>query len=184
MRRPLAAAALLAAALLAGCSTDTSGTGSPATGPSAAAPAPGGSAAPGASAGAASGAPAAGASAAAGARGDAALAGNTQAICTQAARTGIDFAATFAENVKLQIEAAAAGEPGAVQQAEQKATRDVQNYSYALKDMSELAADPALKKALADMGERVTALKGDVSKIDEKDLAGLRARLDEACGTK
>ncbi len=184
MRRPLAAAALLTAALLTGCSTDTSGAGSPAAGPSAAAPAPGGSAAPGASAGAASGAPAAGASAAAGAEGDAALSGNTAAICAQAAKTGIDFAGTFAQNVKLQVEAASGGEPGAVQQAEQKATRDVQNYSYALKDMSELAADPTLKKTLADMSKQVNGLKGDISKIEEKDMAGLRARLDEACGTK
>jgi hypothetical protein len=71
-----------------------------------------------------------------------------------------------------------------VQQAEQKAARDVQNYSYALRDMSELAADPTLKKTLAAMGKQAAALKGDISKIDEKDVAGLRARLDEACGTK
>lgn len=183
MRRPFAAALTAAAlaAVLTGCSTDRSGD-------PAAAPAPGvssGAAAPASSAaGGSSGAPAAGASAAAGAKGDAALAGNTAAICAQAAKTGIDFAATFAGNVKLQIEAASADEPGAVQQAEQKATRDVQNYSYALRDMSELAADPALKKALAAMSKQVAALKGDISKIEEKDMAGLRTTLDEACGTK
>ena len=115
--------------------------------------------------------------------GDAALSGDTRAICEQAARTGADFAATFAANVKLQIEAASSGEPGAVQQAEQKATHDVQNYSYALTDMAKLAADPALKKALNEMGERVTGLEGDVAAIDEKELAGLRTTLDEACGT-
>lgn len=187
MRRPFAAALTAAAlaALLTGCSTDRSGD----TG---AAPAPGtsaGAAAAPSAAGAASGAPdggapAAGASAAAGAEGDAALSGNTAAICAQAAKTGIDFAATFAGNVKLQIDAASAGEPAAVQQAEQKATRDVQNYAYALRDMSELAADAKLKKALADMSKQVEAFKGDISKIEEKDMAGLRAKLDEACGTK
>jgi len=44
--------------------------------------------------------------------------------------------------------------------------------------------DPALKKALAAMSRRVTALNGDVSKIDDRELAGLRTTLDEACGTK
>ena len=184
MRRPSAAAliAAAAAALLTGCSTDRSDAGAaPAAGTSApaatVAPAP-------SAAGGGSGAPAAGASAAAGAEGDAALSGNTAAICAQAAKTGIDFAGTFAENVKLQIEAASGGEPAAVQQAEQKAARDVQNYSYALRDMSGLAADPALKKALADMSKEAAALKGDLSAIDEKDVAGLRATLDEVCGTK
>ena len=181
MRRPFAAALTAAAlaALLTGCSTDRSGDAEAAPAPAA----PGGTtSAP--AAGAASGAPAAGASAAAGAKGDAALSGNTAAICAQAAKTGIDFAGTFAENVKLQIEAASGGEPAAVQQAEQKAARDVQNYSYALRDMSGLAADPALKKALADMSKEAAALKGDLSAIDEKDVAGLRATLDEVCGTK
>ncbi len=179
MRRPLAAAltaaALTGALLAAGCSTDRSTSGAAGT------PAP----APPAGAGGATGASAAG-GASQGARpdGDAALSGNTGAICDQAAKTGVEFAATFAENVKLQIEAAAAKEPGALQKAERKAARDVQNYSYALNDMSKLAADPALKAALADMGKQVTALKGDVTKIDEKQLAGLRARLDEACGSK
>ncbi len=176
MRRPPAAATLTAAVvavLLTGCSTDEPGAGVAGT----AAPAP----APSATAGSTGGGPAAGSSA--GAAGDAALSGNTRAICAQAARTGVDFAATFAANVKLQIEAASSGEPGAVRRAEQKAARDVQNYSYALTDMAKLAADPAVKKALGEMGERVTALKGDVTAIDEKELAGLRATLDEACGT-
>ncbi len=184
MRRPLAAATLLTAAtavLLAGCSPDRPGSGAAGT----AAPAPAPSvAAVGPAGGSTGGAPAAGSSADAGAQGDAALSGNTGAICAQAAKTGVDFAATFAANVKLQIEAASAGEPGAVQRAEEKAARDVRNYSYALKDMAKLAADPALKKALNRMGDRVTALKGDVSTIDETELTGLRATLDEACGTK
>jgi hypothetical protein len=71
-----------------------------------------------------------------------------------------------------------------VQHAERKATRDVQNYSSALTDMAKLAADPALKQALTDMGTRVTTLSGDVSKIDDRQLSGLRATLDEACGSK
>ena len=80
--------------------------------------------------------------------GDAALSGNTKAICNQAGKT----------------------------------TRDVENYSFALNDMSKLAADPTLKQALADMGRQVTALKGDVRKIDDKKLDKLRSTLDKACG--
>jgi hypothetical protein len=176
MRRPLAAAALLAALLAAGCTTDRSTTGGAAATPAAE---------PTATGGGSTSAPAAGAaSAGAPPDGDAALSGNTGAICDQAAKTGADFAATFAANVKLQIEAASAREPGALQEVERKAARDVQNYSFALNDMSKLAADPALKKALADMGKQVTALNGDVRKIDEKQLAALRTRLDEVCGSK
>jgi hypothetical protein len=48
--------------------------------------------------------------------------------------------------------------------------------------MSKLAADPAVKKALSTMGAQVTALKGDVTKLDEKKLTELHAVLDKACG--
>jgi hypothetical protein len=77
MRFRLAAGALTAVLLLgAGCSAggDT-----------------GGGVAPSAAGNAGTGLPAAGPSA-----GDAALAGNTDAICDQAAKTGGEFAATFA----------------------------------------------------------------------------------------
>ncbi|WP_433793831.1 hypothetical protein [Actinoplanes sp. CA-252034] len=48
--------------------------------------------------------------------------------------------------------------------------------------MSKLAADPTVKKALSAMGAQVTALKGDVTKLNEKKLADLHAVLDKACG--
>jgi hypothetical protein len=114
--------------------------------------------------------------------GDAALKGNTAAICNQAAKTSGDFAATFAQNLKLQIDAASAKDAAAAQKAEQKAVRDVQNYAYALTDMSKLAADQAVAKALGDMGKQVGTFKADISAIDEEKLAGLRATLDKACG--
>nr|BFE75905.1 hypothetical protein GCM10020092_092060 [Actinoplanes digitatis] len=66
--------------------------------------------------------------------------------------------------------------------AKQKTARDVENYSFALKDMSKLAADPKLKAALADMGSQVTALKGDVRKVDSEQLTKLQKTLDKACG--
>ncbi|HET6531767.1 MAG TPA: hypothetical protein VFH03_14320 [Actinoplanes sp.] len=174
MRRPPAAAALTVLVLLAGCSTTSDRTATP--GPAAApAPAPSGSVAPrpGASGG--------GTGDASGG-GDARLSGNTAAICNQAAKTGADFAKTFAANLELQIDAASASDPAAAQQAEQKSTRDVQNYSYALNDLSKLAADPAVKKALADMSKQVNALKGDLRKLDGAKLGSLRSTLDEACG--
>jgi len=161
--------------LAAGCSTDKSGT-EPTAAP---APAPAGGA-PAASAPAADASGAARSGAAEG--GDAALRNNTEAICDQAAKTSGDFAATFAQNLKLQIDAASAKDPVAAQKVEQKAMRDVQNYSYALTDMSKLAADQAVAKALSDMGKQVGAFKADISSIDEKKLADLRATLDKACG--
>jgi hypothetical protein len=48
--------------------------------------------------------------------------------------------------------------------------------------MSKLAADPALKAALADMGKQVKALKGDVRKLDTAQLTKLQETLDKACG--
>jgi hypothetical protein len=115
--------------------------------------------------------------------GDAALAGNTRAICDQARKTSGNFAATFAQDLKLLIDAASADDPALVAKAEEKTRRDVQNYSFALKDMSQLAADPTVKKALADMGKQVTALQGDVRRIDDRRLAALSGTLDRACGT-
>ncbi|MEU7905138.1 hypothetical protein [Actinoplanes sp. NPDC049118] len=133
---------------------------------------------------AAASAPAAGASAGAALPGeaDAALSGNTAAICQQAAKTGGDAAKNFAQDLKLLIDAESSQDKDLVLKAKQKTARDVENYSFALKDMSKLAADAKLKAALADMGSQVTALKGDVRKINAERLAKLQATLDKACG--
>jgi hypothetical protein len=114
--------------------------------------------------------------------GDAALAGNTQAICNQAAKTGGQFGSMFAQDLKLLIDAESAKDQLLSGKVKQKTARDVENYSFALNDLSKLAADPTVKQALADMSKQVTALKGDVRKIDDKKLDSLRATLDKACG--
>jgi hypothetical protein len=174
MRRLLCVTAVAGALLLiaAGCSSDKSGddtTAAPTPAASgAAAPIPGGTPV---SAGA--GSPGAG---------DAALSGNTAAICDQAAKTGGDAAAHFVQDLKLLIDAESARDDNLVAKAKEKTTRDVENYSDALIDMSKLASDPALKAALADMGKQVTALKDDVRRLDAEQLAKLQATLDKACG--
>ena len=173
MRRLMAAAAVTAALLVAGCSTDKTATADSA----AAAPTP----AAGSSAGAATGA-SAGAKGASGGAGDAALSGNTKAICDQAAKTGGNAGATFAQDLKLLIDAESSKDKAAVTAAKQKTTRDVENYSYALQDMSKLTDDAALKKALASMSASVGKLKGDVRKIDAEELGRLQGTLDKACG--
>lgn len=158
----------------AGCSTDKT--------PSAAATAQTGATAPsGPSAAAGSGSRPGGDVAAQNA-GDAKLAGNTAAICNQAARTSGQFGAVFAQDLKLLIDAESATDKGQSGKVRQKTTTDVASYSFALNDMSKLAADPAVKQALADMSKQVTALQGDVRKIDDKKLDKLRATLDKACG--
>jgi hypothetical protein len=178
MRRLMAAAAVTAALLLTGCSTDKT-----AAGDASAAPTPAGTAAP-----AVTGAP--GATSATGtartdgdkAKGDAALSGNTAALCSQAVRTGGQAAAAFAQDLKLLIDAESARNKAAVAEAKAKTTRDVENYEYALKDMSKLAADPAVKQALAEMSASVDRLKGDVRKIDADELGRLQGTLGKACG--
>jgi hypothetical protein len=112
---------------------------------------------------------------------DTALSEDTEAICAQAGRTSTDFGKTFAEDYQLLIKAAAESEESKAR-AQEKVTRDLDNFSFALLDMSELAADPGVKKALSAMGGQVKALKGDVSKVDEKKLTELHAMLDTACG--
>ena len=134
------------------------------------------------SAPAAASGPAASAGAALPGEADAALSGNTEAICQQAAKTGGDAARNFALDLKLLIDAESSQNKDLVIKAKQKTTRDVENYSFALKDMSKLAADAKLKTALADMGSQVTALKGDVRKVDSARLNKLQATLDKACG--
>jgi len=179
MRRNLAATAMLGALLgLAGCSDQAASSGAVAT------PAPGTGAASATGA-----APAAAATAvttapvdpSVAASADAALTGNTKAICAQAARAGTAFGQTFIADLRLQIDAASKGaQPRS--QAEQKIARDVQNYSYALADMAGLTTDPALKKALRSMSAQVTALKGDITKINADKMSTLTATLDRACG--
>jgi len=114
--------------------------------------------------------------------GDAALSGNTPAICNQAAKTGGQFGSMFAQDRKLLVDAEAAKDQDLAGKVQQKATRDVENYAFALSDMSKLAADPVVKQTLAGLSTQVTALKGDVHKIDDKKLADLRATLGKACG--
>jgi hypothetical protein len=175
MRRLLCATALSGTLLLlgSGCSSDEPD-GTPAAAPPPAASA----AAPATSGGATTtSAPAAGKGS-----GDAALSGNSEAICQQAAKTGGDAAKNFAQDLKLLIDAESAKDADQVAKAKAKTTRDVENYSFALTDMSKLAADPALKAALADMGKQVTALRGDVRKLDTAQLTKLRETLDQACG--
>ena len=117
------------------------------------------------------------------ATGDAALSGDTAAICAQALKTGGDFAKTFADDIELQINAAAANDPAAIRQAEQKTARDVRNYAFALRDLSQLVDDAEVKKALAEMGRQVDTLAGDVGELDVAKLTGLRTALDKACAT-
>ena len=180
MRRLLCATALSGTVLLlgSGCSSDEPGTtAAPPPAASAAAPATSGGATSGG--GTASAPPAKGG---AGDAGDAALSGNNDAICQQAAKTGGAAAKNFAEDRKLLVDAESAKDADQVAKAKAKTSRDVENYSYALTDMGKLAADPALKSALADMGKQVKALKGDVRKIDAAQLTKLRETLDKACG--
>ncbi|BCJ51606.1 hypothetical protein Asp14428_30810 [Actinoplanes sp. NBRC 14428] len=180
MRRLLCATALSGALVLLGaCSSDEpagpGATAAPDAGRSLPAiPAPGASA----------GATGSGSSGASGAKGgDAALKGNTAAICAQAAKTGGDAGKNFAQDLKLLIDAESAQDKDAVAKAKAKTDRDVENYSFALTDMSKLASDPELKAALAAMGKKVAALKGDVRKLDAEKLEGLQETLAKACGT-
>ena len=112
---------------------------------------------------------------------DAALSGNTKAICDQAARTSASFGKTFVADLKLQTDAAAKGGE-AKAEVTRKITRDVQSYSYALAEMAKLTDDKTLKSTLTGMSKEVTALKGDIKKIDADKMSDLTADLDKACG--
>jgi len=112
---------------------------------------------------------------------DAALSGNTKAICDQATRTGASFGQTFINDLKLQIDAAGKTAQARAE-AKQKIEQDVSNYSYALADMAKLAHNAPLKSALARMSKQVTALKGDVTKINATKMSAVTATLDKACG--
>ncbi|GAA1607050.1 hypothetical protein [Actinoplanes couchii] len=110
---------------------------------------------------------------------DAGLSADTEAICAQAGRSADGFEKTLAEDRELLAQVA--GESAeAKARAKEKAARDVANFSYALLDMSELAGDPGLKKALAAMGAEVKGL--DIAGLGGKRLQSLRSTLDKACG--
>ncbi|MEV7625412.1 hypothetical protein [Actinoplanes sp. NPDC089786] len=110
--------------------------------------------------------------------GDAALSKDTKAICTQADKVTAQFGATFTRDLKVLT-----GATDAVKaEVEQKTKRDVQNFSFVLKDLSTLAGDAGLKKALGEMSTEVKALNGDVRKLDADKLGELSGTLDKACG--
>jgi hypothetical protein len=108
---------------------------------------------------------------------DAALSQDTRAICAQADRTSESFGNTLIADLKLQLDA-----KGKNPAAQQKLTQDVANYSYALGDMSKLAADPTLKTTLKQMSDQVTGFSGDLSKLNATKLSELSDTLDRACG--
>lgn len=154
---------------IAACSSSGGGDEAPPTAP-ATIPAPGASS------------PSAAPSAATGAKGDAGLSKDTKAICAQADRLTSQFSATFTQDLKQLIDASTAENPKLKAEVETKTKRDVQNFSFALKDLSRLAGDPDVKKALGEMGKEVTALNGDVRKLDADKLGELSGTLDKACG--
>jgi hypothetical protein len=132
------------------------------------------------SAAASAAAPSPGRSGAAG--GDAALSKDTKAICAQAERLTTQFGATFAQDLKQLIDSTTAENKAMRAEVEQKTQRDVQSFSFALGDLSRLASDADVKKALAGMSKEVTALNGDVKKLDADRLGELGDKLDKACG--
>ncbi|WP_127504814.1 hypothetical protein [Actinoplanes solisilvae] len=112
---------------------------------------------------------------------DAALAGDTKAICAQAERATTSFGETYIADLKLKIDAAAEGAEAA-RRADEKISRDVRNFSFALADMAGLTTDPALKKALTEMSTQVKAFGGDITKINAEKMSAISGRLDKACG--
>jgi hypothetical protein len=116
--------------------------------------------------------------------GDTALAGNTLAICNQVQKMTGQFASMWGQDRKLLEDAKnAKDQPDLVSKVQEKSTRDVDNYAFALTDMSKLVADAKVKQALADTSKQVTALRGDVQKIDQGKLDGWSAGLRKACVT-
>ena len=164
MRRLIAAAAVSGVLLVSGCSSDAKTT---AGADAAATPAVGASA---------------GAAGVQDAAADAALSGNTAAICLQAQKTGGNAASNFAQDLKLLIDAESAKDKAAAEAAKSKTSRDMSNYSSALKDMSAQVSDTTVKKTLAGMAASVDGLKGDVRKLDEAELGKLQTTLSKACG--
>jgi hypothetical protein len=113
--------------------------------------------------------------------GDKALAGNTPAICSQAAKTSGDAAARLAQNLKSEADAASSKDKLLVEKAQQQTQRDVQNWGSALTDLSGLVADATVKKALGAMGKEITQLKGDAKKLDAAKITSLQKTLTDAC---
>lgn len=184
MRRLLTATALSGALLLGACSSESPSAAPPAGGV-VPAPAPGG-ASPGgppsggaSSGGSSSGAAASGGAAAAGG----ALGNDTRAFCDQASRVGAEAGRTFATDLRLLTDAETAEDAAVAAKAREKTTRDVQNYASALLDMAGLANDARLKEALSQMAKQVSAIEGDVRKMDADKLAGLQAGLTAVCGS-
>jgi hypothetical protein len=173
MRRIAALLIVPFLAVAAGCTVDDT----PATGTGTGAPTP----AVGGASAAAPGATPASVDPSVAAAGDKALAGNTKAICDQAARAGTSFGETFIADLKLQIDAAHQG-AAAKSQAQEKIDRDVSSYSSALAGMAKLSGDATLKATLTDMSKQVNALKGDITKINPEQISAITARLDHACG--
>jgi hypothetical protein len=170
MRRLWATAASGAVLLLsAGCSTDPPVTGSPTPAP----PASVAVGVPGASAGASAGVPD---------PGDVALAGNTAAICEQATKVTAQAVRQYTQNKKNLTDAATAKDADLVAKAKAQAERDVQNWSFALKDLSGLVADTTVKKALAEVSTQITKFDADIQKISSKSFASVQAKVAKACG--
>ncbi|MFI5938583.1 hypothetical protein [Actinoplanes sp. NPDC051494] len=177
MRRLLCVTALL---LLSACSSPSEDAAAPTAAPSQAQAAPAASTAPTAPGSSSASAAAPDAPAASG---DAALKNDTDAICTQASKTSAAAGKTFAADIKLLIEAESGKDAASIGQAQGKTARDVDNFSFALVDMANLASDPELKTVLSEMAKEVASLKGDVRKLDAEKLAGLQESLAKVCGT-
>jgi hypothetical protein len=186
MRRLLVAAASGAVLLLgAGCSTDKSGDAAPAPGLTATArpAAPtvtGGSGAPGA-------APAttdAGGKAVS--PGDAALAANTDAICKQATTVSSESVAAFASESKQLAAAKKAADPVAAQRTTAQVQRRLQSWSYALRSLSELTSDAALKKSFGTLGGKVEKLSQakDPATVKQSELRAVRDDVAKACSAR
>ncbi len=114
---------------------------------------------------------------------DTALRDDTRAICDQAERVGADAGRNFVADLKLLADAESAEDAAAATKAREKTTRDVQNYASALLDMAGLANDAGLKEALSQMAKEVSAIEGDVRKMDADKLAALQGELTAVCGS-
>ena len=171
------AAALIALPLLAACSANADPNGGGVAPTAIAGPTPVTSVSPPAPGGAVP----TGVDPSVAAKADAALSGNTKAICAQADRVSTSFGETFIADLKVKIDSASQG-TAAKAAAEDKIARDVQNFSVALAGMAQLSDDAKLKKALTDMSKQVTALKGDVTKLNADKMSELSGTLDRACG--
>jgi protein involved in temperature-dependent protein secretion len=111
-----------------------------------------------------------------------ALAGNTGAICNQATKVGAQAVTQYSLNKKNLTAAKKAKDADLATKAKAQAKRDVQNWAFALKDLSSLVADTTVKKALAEASTQVTKLNGDIEKINGSTFTSVQAKVDKACG--